>query len=106
MRTVEELPVFAVSLGFEVLVGDEPEGGRVDAVAQAAFLGRAVVEDMAEMTVPVGRANLGPDHPVAPIFLLHDIVRATSGTVKLGQPHPLSNFCLEANRGSPDTTST
>ena len=30
----------------------------------------------------------------------------SSGTVKLGQPEPLSYLWMEANRGSPDTMST
>jgi hypothetical protein len=73
--SVEDLPILAVSFCLEVLVGDESKGGRVDAVAQATFLGGAITEDVAEVTVTMGRANFGPDHPVAPIFVLHDVPR-------------------------------
>ena len=51
----------------------EVECGGVDAVAQSCR-GRAVVEDVAEVTAAGGAHDLGPGHPVARVRLGHDAV--------------------------------
>src|ERR1043165_10241669 len=67
----EELRVFAVSLGLELICGDEPQRCRVDAVAQAGRF-RAVVEDVAEARVAELAADLDADHAVRRVALLDD----------------------------------
>ena len=47
-RSVQDLPVLAIPLGFEIVVRNESKSGRIDAEAQATLVGRTVVEDMAE----------------------------------------------------------
>ena len=73
---IEDVSVLPVPLGLELVVGDESKGGRVDAVPEATLLGRAVIEDMAEMAVALGRTNFGPDHPVRPVDVLHHVLPA------------------------------
>ena len=104
--SVENLPVLAVSLSLEVRIRDETKGGRVDAVAQSTFLGGAIIKDVAEVTVAMSRADFGP--MIIPWLRSSFSVTfaGSSSTVKLGHPHPLSNFCFDAKSGSPDTTST
>ena len=65
----------------------------------------AVVKDVAEVAVGVDRSNFGAAHPKGPVACSTTLSGAR-GAVKLGQPQPLSNFLVEANRGSPDTMST
>ena len=71
----EKLAVGAVALALEVVERDEAQRRGVDAVAQAARLGRAVGEHVAEVAVPVGRTDLGPDHAVAGVRVLHHVAR-------------------------------
>lgn len=47
-----------VEFGREGFEGDEAEGGAVDAVAQAAAVGGAVLKHMAEVGVAEGAAHL------------------------------------------------
>jgi hypothetical protein len=72
-RLLEDLLVLTVALRFEFLVGHEAQRRRVDAVAQAALGGRAIVEDMAEMAVTVARTNFSADHAVARVRVLDHI---------------------------------
>src|ERR1700733_2234617 len=69
----EEPPVLPVALGLEFVVRNEAQGGRIDAVAQAAGLGRPIVEDSTEVTISMGRADLDAGDPVAGIELLDHI---------------------------------
>ena len=55
--------------------GDEAQRSGVDAIAQAAAIARAIVEDVAEMAVAVGRADLGADHAVRDVAQFVDIGR-------------------------------
>ena len=63
---------------------DEAQRGRVDAVAQAAAVARAVGEHMAEMAVAVRRAHLGADHAVGGVAQLVDV----GGLDRLGEARP------------------
>src|SRR3954454_3615180 len=47
----------------------EVQRGAVDAVALAATVGRAVVEDMAEVAATAGAGDLGADHPVGAVLM-------------------------------------
>jgi hypothetical protein len=105
MGGLEERTVLAVALAFQVSDADEAQGGGVDAVAQAP-------------------ASLGPSWNTWPRWLspwaertsvrtirwlksrCSTTLPGSIGTVKLGHPVPLSNLVIEANSGSPDTTST
>src|SRR5215471_1266686 len=71
-RCVEQLPVFAVSLGLELVDRDEAQRRRVDAVALARRRG-AVVEDVAQVRVGALRADLGATHEERAIVLRHDV---------------------------------
>ena len=95
----------AVALVSSSAYGDEAEGRRVDAVAEAARGGRAVAEDVAEVAAGAPRPHLGAPAEVRLGAGLDD-VSASIGRVKLGQPVRLSNLSVEANSGSPETTST
>jgi hypothetical protein len=48
------IEIFAVTLALHVVAMDEPERRRIDAVAQATAISRAIREDMAEVAVTVG----------------------------------------------------
>ena len=61
---------FAVAFGIELGGGDEAQGGAVDAVAQAAFVGGTVVKDVAEMGIGAAAAHLGAVHIVAVVVAL------------------------------------
>ena len=102
---VEELAVVAVAFLLEVIERDEAQRRGVDAVAHAALGGRAVGEHVAEVAVAVGRTDLGPVIPQLRSECSTTLALSI-GTVKLGQPEPLSYLLTEANRGSPDTMST
>src|ERR1700733_13184195 len=71
--SLEQPLVLPVALGLEFVVGNEAQGGRIDAIAQAAGLGRPIVEDMTEVTITMGRADLDAGDPVAGIELLDHI---------------------------------
>ena len=60
---LEELAVVAVALALEVVAVDEAQRRRVDAVAQAAAVARAVVEHVAQVAVAVRGAHLGAEQP-------------------------------------------
>jgi hypothetical protein len=49
------------------------------------LLGRPVVEDMANVALPMAWTDLVPDHAETPIRLFRDVGRL-QGTVKLGHP--------------------
>jgi hypothetical protein len=105
MAGLEERTVLAVALAFQVSDADEAQGGGVDAVAQPAGLPGPVVEHVARWLPPWAERT-----SVRTIRWLKSRCSTTLpgsiGTVKLGHPVPLSNLVIEANNGSPDTTST
>ena len=57
----------------------------VDRALGDSLFGGAVVEDVAEVAVPVGRADLRPEHPVAPIFTRDDIASPLGHVVSPGR---------------------
>src|SRR5262249_34830252 len=73
--SIEQLSIGAVALALELIKGNESQGGGVDAIAQSAFLARAVWEDMTEMAVAMTGANLSPNHVMAGVSLLDHIFR-------------------------------
>ena len=64
---------FAVAFGLHVSLCDEPQAGGVDAVAQAATIAGAVVEDVAKVAVAVFRADFDADHAVGAVGQLFDM---------------------------------
>jgi len=102
---LEEFAIAAVPFSLKLVERDETERGRIDAVAQTARFRRAVLEHMAEVTVPMSRPNFGSGHAMAEILLVNDIFSLDRPS-ETRPPQPLSNLSNEVNRGSPDTTST
>src|SRR4051794_39446718 len=62
----------------------EVQSRAVDAVALAATVGRAVVEDMAEVAAAAGAGDLGADHPVGAVLMQLDGV----GVGGMGEARP------------------
>src|SRR5258708_5295235 len=56
--------VSAVAFRGHVVAMHETQRSRVDAIAQSALVARAILEDMAQMAVPVDRAYFGTGHSV------------------------------------------
>src|ERR1700722_17512736 len=83
-RGLEERAVGAVALALQVIDRDEPQGGGVDAVAQAPGLGGPVVEYVAQVAVAVGGADLGPEHQVAEVPSLDHV----AGLDRHGEARP------------------
>jgi hypothetical protein len=52
------IEISSVTLRFHIIAMDEAQRGGVDAVAQAAAILGAIGEDVAEMAVAMGRADL------------------------------------------------
>src|SRR5262249_43863404 len=89
------IEVGAVTFGFHAVARNEPQGRRVDAVAQPAAVLGTVVENMAEMAIPGGRAHLGANHAVRGILKLPDIGRLDP----LGEARPAAaGFVLVRGR--------
>src|SRR5580698_2860029 len=65
----EEPPVLRVAFSRELVVRNEAQGGRIDAIAQTTSLGRPIVEDMTEMTLTMGRTDLDASDPEAGVEL-------------------------------------
>ena len=84
---------------------DEPECCRIDAVAQSAGLARAIGKTWPRwLSPPLERTSVR----VMPwlVSRFSTTFSGSIGLVKLGQPELLSNLLIEANSGSPETTST
>src|SRR6185312_15146804 len=74
----------AIAFGLHLVLGDETQRRRVDAVAQAAAIPGAIREHMAQMAVAVGGADLGADHAVRTVAqLVHHL-----GVDRLGEAGP------------------
>src|SRR4051812_35865983 len=78
------IEIFAVALALHIVAMDEPERRGIDAVAQATAISGAVVEDVAEVAVAVGRSDLGPGHPMGGVPQLVDVC----GNDGLGETWP------------------
>src|SRR5882762_7148133 len=59
MDVLHLIQVVRITLGLHVVAMDEPQRGRVDAIAQSAAVPRPVGKHVAEMAVAVRRAYLG-----------------------------------------------
>ena len=93
-----------VAFGFHVVAMDEPQRGRVDTIAQATPINRAIVKHMPKMTIAMRERTSVRVIPCA--LSRNSLTLADSiGLVKLGQPTQLY-LSDEANKGSPDTMST
>src|SRR5262249_35739019 len=66
----EELLVLGKACLIELVLGDELEGGAVDAVAQAGLVPRAVVEGVAEVTAAAGGLHFDAAHAVRVVLVL------------------------------------
>jgi hypothetical protein len=60
---------------------------------------------MPKMAISVCGPNLGARHTVTVVYILDNVVRFKR-LCELDHPEWLSNLSVEANKGSPDTTST
>src|SRR5262247_445835 len=65
--------VSPITLGLHIVAMDEPQRGRVDAIAQSAVVARPVGKYVPEMAVAVRRAHLGARHAVRDVTQLVDI---------------------------------
>src|SRR5215468_11326470 len=54
--------VSPITLGLHIIAMDEPQRGRIDAIAQSAAVARPVGKDVPEMAVTVRRPHLGARH--------------------------------------------
>ena len=79
-----------------------------NAITQSPKVFGAVIKDMPQMAVTVGRSNLRSAHAVTLIRSFVHIVRFNwfQSQNSFGQPQLLSNLSRDENSGSPDTIST
>jgi hypothetical protein len=101
---LEERQVLLVALFPELVDRDEAQRRGVDAVAEPSGCGPSAktcprCESALSERTSLPYIALG--EPPAPLTL-----PGSSGLVKLGQPVPESYLSIEANSGSPETTST
>ena len=69
---LQQIKIVAIALCLHILLGNEAQGGAVDAVAQAARRSRTVIEYMPEMCTAVRCRNLGTHHTVRAVLVLGD----------------------------------
>lgn len=104
MQSVRLVAVGTIARLVHVSSADEPQGDRIDAVANATAISWALREHVAEMAIPMAGVHLGASH--AGRGSVHSTTFAFSiGFVKLGQPHPDSYLSVDATSGSPATMS-
>src|SRR6266446_5505475 len=72
-RLYERFEILAIAGLVHFFQWDEFERRRVDAIAQATFIGGAVIEYVAEMRIRCFRADFPPNHAQVRIFLLNDV---------------------------------
>jgi hypothetical protein len=99
------IQVSPITLDLHVVAMDEPQRGRVDAIAQAASIRRAIGKNVPEVCCRhVERTSV---RAMPWLVSSNSFPLAGSiGLVKLGQPQPDSYLSDEAKSGSPDTMST
>jgi hypothetical protein len=73
--TAEDLLALFIPFSLEVFVGDEAQGGRVDAIAQPSLFARPIIEDMAEVALPMLRSDFDAGHAEALVHPLHHVGR-------------------------------
>ena len=81
------IQISPVALGLHVVAMDEPQRGRVDAIAQAASIRRAIGKDVTEMAVAMRRTHLGADHAVGGVPQFVDV----GGLDRLGETWPAAS---------------
>src|SRR5215212_462383 len=69
-----EFAKFPIPLALQLIEVDKAQRGRVDAVTHSACLNRAIGEDVPQVAVAVGRTHFGPNHPVARIAALDNVL--------------------------------
>jgi len=57
--TLHLIQISPIAFGLHVVAVDEPQRGRVDAIAQTASIRRTIGKDVPEMAVAVRRTHLG-----------------------------------------------
>jgi len=72
-RIHERFEILAIAGLVHVLQWDEFERRRVDAIAQATFIGRSVIEYVAEMRIRRLRADFRPNHAQGRVLFLYDV---------------------------------
>ena len=100
----EKVKIIAISFLFQILLGDESQGGRIHTVPQAGRR-RSIVEDMPEVGIAVLAPDLGSHREKAPVYF-STMLPGSRGRVKLGHPVPESYLSSELKSGSPETMST
>src|ERR1700733_13376369 len=66
----KEFAILAVPFAFEFVEGDEAQRRRIDAIAQAACVARAVAKHVTQMAVPVACPHFGTGLSVADVGFL------------------------------------
>ena len=79
--------VSPITLGLHLVAMDEPQRGRVDAIAQSAAVARPVGKYVPEMAVAVRRAHLGARHAVRSVLQFVDVGRFNG----LGEARPAAS---------------
>ena len=72
---VKEIQICPITVLAHLRFGDEFEGGGVDAVALSAFIGGAVIKDVAKVRVGGCRAHFGAGNPE---FFVHVFIDGVS----------------------------
>ena len=80
-----------------------PQRSGIDAVAQTGGL-RTIVEHVAQVGVTGGAGDLGAGHAMGVVAVRCGCALPASGSQKLGQPQPASNFFSDSNRSVLHTT--
>src|SRR5208283_353035 len=80
----KEFAILAVALAFEFVQGNEAQRCRVDAVAQAAGVLRAIVKHVTQMAVAMARPHFGAGHAVTHVGLFFHV----RGFYRLGEARP------------------
>src|SRR6266566_677933 len=72
-RLHERFEILAIAGLVHFFQWDEFERRRVDAIAQATFIGRSVIEYVAKMRIRRLRADFRPNHAQVRVLFLHDV---------------------------------
>ena len=67
-----QLQIVAVAFKLHVFLGDEAQGGTVDAVAESSLVLGTVVEDVSQVGFTGLAPDFGTDHAMGKIRFLHD----------------------------------
>jgi hypothetical protein len=102
---LEEVDKFSITLLFKFIERDESERSGIDAVTKAAFVLRTIVKHVAEVTISITGSYFRALHSMSVVMVFDHIVN--NQRFRETRPSGLAVvLSVEANSGSPDTTST